>query len=56
MKPLTLVTVVFSASVLFAQPAAETTIRRIDPALDKVLSPEPLVKAAMKYKSDDDDD
>src|SRR5580658_3250873 len=44
MKPLILVTVVFSASVLFAQPAAETTIRRIDPALDKLLSPEAKVE------------
>jgi YVTN family beta-propeller protein len=26
------------------------------PGEDKILSPEPLVKAAMKYKSDDDDD
>jgi gluconolactonase len=34
-----LVTVVLSASVLFAQPAAETSVRRIDPELDKVLSP-----------------
>jgi gluconolactonase len=33
------VTIVLSASVLFAQSAAEPTIRRIDPALDKVLSP-----------------
>jgi gluconolactonase len=44
MKAHTLVSVVFSASVLFAQPAAETTIRRIDPALDKVLSPEAKVE------------
>jgi gluconolactonase len=33
------VTVALSASVLFAQSAAEPTIRRVDPGLDKVLSP-----------------
>jgi gluconolactonase len=39
MKAPALVTVVWSAAVLFAQSAAEPTIRRADPALDKVLSP-----------------
>jgi gluconolactonase len=34
-----LVTAVLSASVLFAQPVGEPTVRRVDPALDKLLSP-----------------
>jgi gluconolactonase len=34
-----LITVVLSASVLFAQSADEPTIRRVDPALDKILPP-----------------
>jgi gluconolactonase len=39
MKSQALVTVVWSASVLFAQSAAEPAIRRVDPGFDKVLSP-----------------
>ena len=44
MKPPVFVTVVLSASALFAQPAAEPAIRRVDPALDKVLAPDAKVE------------
>jgi gluconolactonase len=44
MKASALVTAVLSASLLFAQPAAEPAIRRSDPALDKVLSPDAKVE------------
>lgn len=44
MKPPVFVTFVLAASVLFAQPAAQPTIRRVDPAFDKLLSPEAKVE------------
>ncbi|MGA2882792.1 MAG: SMP-30/gluconolactonase/LRE family protein [Bryobacteraceae bacterium] len=44
MKSHALATLALSASVLFAQPAAQTAIRRIDPALDKLLSPSAKVE------------
>jgi gluconolactonase len=37
MRSRVLVTLAATTSALFAQPAAETTIRRIDPAIDKLL-------------------
>jgi gluconolactonase len=37
MRSRVLVTLAVTTSALFAQPAADTTIRRIDPALDKLL-------------------
>src|SRR5271170_646324 len=39
MKSQALVTLALSASVLLAQPATEATIRRVDPAFDRLVSP-----------------
>src|SRR5271169_5135535 len=44
MKTQAFVTLAWSASVLFAQSAAEPTIRRIDPAFAKLLSPTATVE------------